>query len=149
LAILETTIFLLQMLAHWLTVAHFLHVWLLRRVQFTLIDGVLALHLHSAFSSAFARVLDGVFEDATDLELLKAMVSGDVCCVCLSSMTSDVKKVWCGNLYHAACLQEVVERARKRLMRIHFEWWWYCGIACGQHHWNKLALLALMGISLS
>jgi hypothetical protein len=72
--------FLLQLLAHWLTVAHFLHIWLLHGVQFTLIDGVLALHLHSAISSAFARDLDGLFEDATELELLKAMVSGDVCC---------------------------------------------------------------------
>jgi hypothetical protein len=90
-----------------------------------LIDGVLALHLHSAICSTFARDLDGVFEDAMDLELLKAMVSGDVCCVCLSSMTSHVKKVWCGHLYHAACLREVVEMAtvkalqcRGALMRI-------------------------------
>ena len=111
-AILETTIFMLQLLAHLLTVAHFLHIWSLHRVQFTLIDDVLALYLHSAISSAFARDLDVVFEDATGLELHKAMVSGDVCCVCLSSMTSHVKKVACGHLYHAACLREVVERAR-------------------------------------
>jgi hypothetical protein len=41
-AILETTIFSLQLLAHFLTVAHFLHIWSLHGVQFTLIDGVLA-----------------------------------------------------------------------------------------------------------
>ena len=111
-AILETTIFPLQLLAYLLTVAHFLHIWSLHGVQFTLIDGVLALYLHSAIASAFARDLDGVFEDAAELELRKAMVSGDVCCVCLSSMTSHVKKVACGHLYHATCLGEVVERAR-------------------------------------
>jgi hypothetical protein len=119
-AILETTIFSLQLLAHLLTVAHFLHIWSLHGTQFTLIGDILALHLHSAICNAqrcnlhrIARDLDGVFEDATELELCKAMVLGDVCCVCLSSMTSHVKKVACGHLYHAACLREqVVERAR-------------------------------------
>lgn len=123
-AILETTIFSLQLLAHLLTVAHFLHIWSLHGVQFTLIDGVLALHLHSAISSAskkialrrnlhrIARDLDGVFEDASDLELRKAAAAGDVCCVCLSTMTNNVKKVGCGHIFHASCLREVVERAR-------------------------------------
>jgi hypothetical protein len=124
-AIFDTTIFGLQLLTHALTVGHFLHIWSLHGVQFTLIDGVLALHLHSALSSAckkiaerrnlhrIARDLDGMFEDASELDLRKASATGDVCCICLGTMsTGTVKKVGCGHLYHTACLREVVERAR-------------------------------------
>jgi hypothetical protein len=123
--ILDSTIFGLQLLTHALTVGHFLHIWSLHGVQFTLIDGVLALHLHSALSSAskkiaerrnlyrIARDLDGLFDDASELDLRKASVTGDVCCICLGTMsTGNVKKVGCGHLYHTTCLREVVERAR-------------------------------------
>lgn len=123
--ILETTVFVLQIFNHILTVGHFFHIWSLYGVQFTLIDGVLALHLHSAVSSVskkiaerrnlyrIARDMDSMFEDATELELRKASVAGDVCCICLGTMSmGQVKKVGCGHLYHASCLQEVVERAR-------------------------------------
>ena len=41
---LESAIFSLQLCTDLLTVAHFLHIWSLHGVQFTLIDGVLALH---------------------------------------------------------------------------------------------------------
>jgi hypothetical protein len=123
LGILETSVFGFQLLAYTLTVAHFLHIWTLHGLQFTLIDGVLALHLHSALSAAgkkiaerrnlnrIARDLDAMFEDATEMELAK---STDVfCCICLGTMsTGSVKKVGCGHLYHTHCLREVVERAR-------------------------------------
>jgi hypothetical protein len=120
--VLDTTIFLTQICSHTLTIAHFLHIWSLHGVQWTLIDGVLGLHLHSAISSAsrqiaqrrnlhrIARHLDDVFEDATVLELRKH--TQDVCCVCLCGLSSHVKKVACGHLYHSHCLREVVERAR-------------------------------------
>jgi len=123
LGLLETTVFYFQILAYMITVFHFLHIWSLHGLQFTLIDGVLALHLHSALSAAgkkiaerrnlnrIARDLDEMFEDATDIELSK---SADVfCCICLGTMsTGSVKKVGCGHLYHTHCLREVVERAR-------------------------------------
>lgn len=120
--ILDGVIFGLQLLAYGLTVAHFLHIWSLHGLQFTLIDGVLALHLHSALAAAgkkiaerrnlnrIARDLDGLFEDAPEPDMRKA---GDVCCICLVTMTTgNVKKVGCGHLYHTHCLREVVERAR-------------------------------------
>ena len=120
--VLDSTIFSLQLLSYGLTVTHFLHIWSLHGLQFTLIDGVLALHLHSALSAAgkkiaerrnlnrIARDLDGLFEDAPEMDMRKA---GDVCCICLVTMTTgNVKKVACGHLYHTHCLREVVERAR-------------------------------------
>eukprot|EP00536_Pseudo-nitzschia_multiseries_P005086 jgi/Psemu1/189730/e_gw1.92.89.1 len=126
LAVLDTGIFGLEMTCHLLTVAHFCHIWSLNGVQFTLIDGVLALHLHSAISSActklarrrtvrnIARDLHGEFSNATEEELKKASAAGDVCCICLGSMTKggNVKKVHCGHLYHTHCLREVIERAQ-------------------------------------
>jgi Ring finger domain len=124
LQVLETTIFALQLTAQLLTCAHFVHIWTLHGVQFSLIDGVLALHLHSAITTLgqkiqerrnvrrIARDLDGMFATATPTELRKAAVAGDVCCICLCSMTVNVKKVACGHLYHTGCLREVVERAR-------------------------------------
>lgn len=131
---LESIVFGLQLLTDLLTVAHFLHIWNLHGIQFTLIDGVLALHLHTSISSAckklaerrnmyrIARNMDGMFEGASELDLRKAAASGDVCCICLGTMCyfqpgksnpmNNVKKVACGHLYHTACLREVVERAR-------------------------------------
>lgn len=126
LGIMDSVIFGLELLCHALTVAHFCHIWALHGVQFTLIDGVLALHLHSAISSAckkiaqrrnihsIARDLHGLFPNASDQELRKASVAGDVCCICLGTMSTGghVKKVPCGHLYHTHCLREVVERAQ-------------------------------------
>mmetsp|Transcript_22036 Transcript_22036/g.32553 ORF Transcript_22036/g.32553 Transcript_22036/m.32553 type:complete len:794 (+) Transcript_22036:202-2583(+) len=123
LLVLESSVFYFQLLAYTLTILHFLHIWSLHGLQFTLIDGVLALHLHSALSAAgkkiaerrnlnrIARDLDAMFEDATEIELSK---STDIfCCICLGTMsTGSVKKVGCGHFYHTHCLREVVERAR-------------------------------------
>jgi len=126
LAVLETAIFCLDMTCHVLTVGHFCHIWALHGVQFTLIDGVLALHLHSAISTACAKLarrrnvhkiaqdLEGHFPNATDDELKLAATSGDVCCICLGSMSKggNVKKAQCGHMYHTHCLREVIERAQ-------------------------------------
>lgn len=108
-----------------ITTGHFIHIWSLHGVTFNLVDGVLALHLHSAVSAIgkkvserrnhnrIARDLDNYFEDVTDLELKKACAAGDVCCICLGTMSmGNVKKIGCGHIYHTNCLREVVERAR-------------------------------------
>lgn len=126
LSIMDNAMFALDLICHALTVAHFCHIWSLHGVQFTLIDGVLALHLHAAISSAckkiaqrrnvhsIARDLHGLFPNASDQELRKASLAGDVCCICLGTMSTGghVKKVPCGHLYHTHCLREVVERAQ-------------------------------------
>jgi len=125
LGILDYTAFVLGLLASFLTICHFLHIWSIHGIAFNLVDGVLALHLHTAISAAgkkiverrnhnrIARELDTFFEDANELEMRKASVAGDVCCICLGTMSmGNVKKVGCGHLYHTNCLREIVERAR-------------------------------------
>jgi hypothetical protein len=127
LSFLDGIMFALDLICQMLTVAHFGHIWSLHGVQFTLIDGVLALHLHSAISSVckkivqrqniynIARDLQCQFPNATEEELHKASVAGEVCCICLGTMSTGgghVKKVRCGHLYHTHCLREVVERAQ-------------------------------------
>ena len=119
--LLEFTIFVLQVIVHLLASLHFLHLWSLHGFQSSLIDGVLCIQLHTSVSAALrkvqdrrhlgriARELDGLLENATHEELSKA---DDVCCICLCSLTSEVKKVSCGHFYHATCLRELVERAR-------------------------------------
>ena len=145
---LDDAAFVLELWSHVLTILHFLHIWSLHGFSFGLVDGVLGLHLHSAVTSAgrkiadrrgrrrLARDLDSHFQDATELELRKASAAGDVCCICLGTMSpvgagaagsiavgassggsgasnsATVKKIGCGHLYHAGCLREVVERAR-------------------------------------
>jgi len=125
LGILDYTAFVLGLLASFLNIGHFLHIWSLHGIAFNLVDGVLALHLHTAISAAgkkiaerrnhnrIARDLDTFFEDASDLEMRKASAAGDVCCICLGTMSmGNVKKIGCGHLYHTNCLREIVERAR-------------------------------------
>ena len=56
LSVLETTVFALELLGYALTVVHFCHIWTLHGLHFTLIDGVLALHLHTAISAAAKKV---------------------------------------------------------------------------------------------
>jgi len=126
LSILDNAIFVLDLLCHILIVAHFAHIWSLHGVQFTLVDAVLALHLHASVSSVCRKIarrintngiandMENLFQNATDEELRKASVAGDVCCICLGTMSTGghVKKLPCGHLYHTHCLREVVERAQ-------------------------------------
>lgn len=123
--VLESAVFGLQLLNHLVTVAHFIHIWCEKGLSVTLLDGVLSLQVHSALSSAskkiterrdlfrIARDMNGRFDDASEIEIRKATATGDVCCICLGSMTSgNVKKIGCGHLYHTPCLRQVIEKAR-------------------------------------
>lgn len=123
--VLESAVFGLQLLNHLVTVAHFIHIWCEKGLSITLLDGVLSLQVHFALSSAskkiterrdlfrIARDMNGRFDDASEIEIRKATATGDVCCICLGTMTcGNVKKIGCGHLYHTACLRQVIEKAR-------------------------------------
>ena len=122
---MDTICFVLEIFALLLTMFHFLHIWALHGASFGLIDGVLALHIHSTISMIgkkiaerrnvrrIAQDLDNQFPDAAEKDIRNASAAGDVCCICLNSMTvGGVKKVACGHLFHTNCLKEVVERER-------------------------------------
>jgi CUE domain len=95
---IESIVFLLQLLIDILTMLHFIHIWTLHGIHFTFIDGVIALHLHSATTSALkkirdrqasyriARDMDTLFPNATEHELQIACDAGDVCSICLGTM---------------------------------------------------------------
>lgn len=96
---LESSVFWIQVLSQCLTIAHFSHIWSLHGLQMTLIDGVLALQLHSAVAAASQRItirrnirrrevaLNSQFEDASVADLEKAAASGDVCSICYCTMS--------------------------------------------------------------
>ena len=125
-AILDGAMFAFDLIGTLFQVFHFGHIWTMHGIQLTLIDGVLALHLQSSISSLFkkiatrrnlnsiARDLEGLFPDASDEELRKSTAAGDVCSICLGTMTTGghVKKLKCSHLFHTHCLREVVERAQ-------------------------------------
>jgi hypothetical protein len=122
---LTNVAFVFDLLSLIMTIFHFIHVWILHGVTFNLVDGVLALHLHSAISTLarkisdarsrnrISRDLDKCFPTVSDIDLQKALSAGDVCSICLGTMTvGHIKKVACGHLFHIHCLREVAERAR-------------------------------------
>ncbi|KAL3821673.1 hypothetical protein ACHAXA_006093, partial [Cyclostephanos tholiformis] len=125
-ASIDTAIFAFEMIALCLTIAHFLHVWSLHGTAgLSLVDGVLALHLHSTISllgnkiserrnmHRVTREINKSFSDACDLDIRKASAAGDVCCICLNTlMVGGVKTIACGHLFHTNCLREVLERER-------------------------------------
>ncbi|KAL7541602.1 hypothetical protein ACHAXR_011055 [Thalassiosira sp. AJA248-18] len=122
---LDYVCFSLEVFGLLVMVAHLLHIWALHGASWGLIDGVLALHIHSTISNLgskiaerrntnrISRELNSSFPDASELDIRKSSAAGDVCCICLNSMiVGSVKKVGCGHLFHANCLREVVERER-------------------------------------
>lgn len=123
--VLETTVFGLQLFNHILTIAYFCHIWSQYGIHFSMIDGVIVINLHSAVTAASKKIaerrnmyrinrdMDSMFEDASEIELKKAVSAGDVCCICRGTMTlGTTKKVGCGHIYHTTCLRQVIGRAR-------------------------------------
>ncbi|KAL7430527.1 hypothetical protein ACHAXH_004691 [Discostella pseudostelligera] len=125
LALIGTATFALQIFALCVSVTHLVHIWALHGAGFGLLDVVLSLQMHSAISLIGRRIVDRRnvqrvtreintrFPEASDKDIRKAIAAGDVCCICLNSISfGSVKKVRCGHLFHANCLREVIERER-------------------------------------
>lgn len=99
-----------------LTLMHYIHVWSLNGVSFTLVDAILLLSMRSAFVHLMTRIdsvrsfmtrkRDG-FPDATDDELRSSR--NDACAICLSKMTT-AKKLPCGHCFHGICIHKWLER---------------------------------------
>jgi hypothetical protein len=120
-----TAVFSLEIFAKCISVMHLLHIWALNGAAFWLVNGVIVLHIHSTVSLIgtkiaerrnalrISREINDCFPEASDKDIRKSLAAGDVCCICLNSISfGSVKRVRCGHLFHANCLREVIERER-------------------------------------
>ncbi|GAB5372491.1 hypothetical protein AAMO2058_001670300 [Amorphochlora amoebiformis] len=102
-----------------ITLAHFVHVWTVYGVSFTLIDLFLFMNMRSVFVDLMKRVatfknyrsamleIQRSFPIATDLELK----SNSKCAICLDNMAV-AKKLPCGHLFHKHCLEQWIKFKR-------------------------------------
>jgi len=67
LQILEKFVFIIELMNALLTICHFLHIWSLHGLTCGLVDGVLALHLHTAISAASRKVSFSSFLTSHDI----------------------------------------------------------------------------------
>ncbi len=101
------------------TLAHFVHVWAVYGVSFTLIDLFLFMNMRSVVvglakrAGAFIeyrRVLSSIRSSLRDAENLGP---GETCRVCLEPMDSGgAKRLPCSHCFHQACLEEWVRHRR-------------------------------------
>lgn len=120
-AVLEWCVGGLEFTSDVLTVMHYIHIWRVHGLQWTLVDAVLALELYCAGAKTVAslmrfwkehelkRDLNVRFSTATTTDLQKA---DDVCCICLREFNENCKRLECGHLLHDDCLRQVIQRAR-------------------------------------
>eukprot|EP00164_Ancoracysta_twista_P000408 GFYU01000556.1.p1 GENE.GFYU01000556.1~~GFYU01000556.1.p1 ORF type:complete len:791 (-),score=102.07 GFYU01000556.1:196-2568(-) len=100
-----------------LTLSHYVHIWSLHGISFTLIDAVLFLHMRTVFNNLKKKLLqfknyrratsdmDSKVPDATEEDLL---AFNDDCAICRDKMTH-AKKLLCGHLFHLSCLRSWLE----------------------------------------
>mmetsp|Transcript_8981 Transcript_8981/g.13439 ORF Transcript_8981/g.13439 Transcript_8981/m.13439 type:complete len:375 (-) Transcript_8981:146-1270(-) len=101
------------------TLAHYVHVWNMYGVSFTLIDLFLFMNMRSVFINLQKRILafqsyrramedvDTKFSDATKEELKNF----DKCAICLEKMHS-AKKLGCSHQFHRECLERWIKFRR-------------------------------------
>ena len=108
--------------AYAVTFGHYLHIWALCGISFTLVDAVLLLNLRAVFLSltkcleAHQRFrnaimfLEHTYEEATGEERRALCDAGEVCCICLRDFDAQATKLLCGHYLHKACLRQWFER---------------------------------------
>eukprot|EP00126_Sphaerothecum_destruens_P006201 Sdes_comp19260_c0_seq1m10244 len=112
------TEFFTDFLIHIATLGHYLHIFKLHGVQFTMIDCVLMLNMRSTFISLRKKIekfrnyrlatnnLQSKYPNATPEEL---NLYNDDCAICREKM-SNAKILPCKHLFHASCLRSWLEQ---------------------------------------
>jgi hypothetical protein len=100
-----------------LTIAHFMHIWILNGFSFTLIDGILFLNMRAVSISVKNRVVGylnyrRIVATLKEWSVDEAEVAkiDDACAICLRKMTSSVNRLPCGHHFHFKCLCHWLER---------------------------------------
>ena len=109
--------FVASLLKLGLSLCHFVHIWVLNGLSFTLIDAILFLNMRSSALKLTAkvsshmnyrRIVDALENNTTTVQEISEI--DDVCAICLRKMTKNVKKLPCGHYYHFGCLCRWLER---------------------------------------
>ncbi|CAA2988666.1 E3 ubiquitin ligase RIN2 [Olea europaea subsp. europaea] len=110
--------FFLDMMTLLMSIAHYLHIWLLHGMAFHLVDAVLFLNIRALLSACVKRAksfiklrmalgtLHGALPDATHEEL---RAYDDECAICREPMAK-AKKLSCNHLFHLACLRSWLDQ---------------------------------------
>jgi len=113
--------FAANMLILLLTLGHYIHIWSLNGVSFTLIDAIIILNLrgvynkivrtHASFTKfrELEKHMDEMYPDAHPEELAQ-LPQDEVCAICLKTLLA-AKKLPCGHFFHMSCLRQCLERA--------------------------------------
>ena len=100
-----------------LKLSHFIHIWTLNGLSFTLIDAILFLNMRSAILKLkskitshmnYRNIVIALEKNSTTVEEISEI--DDVCAICLRTMTKNVKRLPCGHYYHFSCLCKWLER---------------------------------------
>eukprot|EP01135_Chromosphaera_perkinsii_P005636 Nk52_evm7s356 gene=Nk52_evmTU7s356 len=112
------TEFITDTLIHLATLGHYVHIFKLHGVQFTLIDCVLMLNMRSTFNSLRKKIekfrnyrvatqnLQSNYPDASSEEL---QAYDDDCAICRERM-DNAKVLPCKHLFHSSCLRSWLEQ---------------------------------------
>jgi len=106
-----------DVIAHSVTGAHFIHVWSLFGLSFSLLDLLFFLNVRAVLINIYRSVrgmivyaramhqINSRFPDATAEELRRL---DDICSICRDGM-EEAKKLPCNHLFHRVCLQQWME----------------------------------------
>eukprot|EP00638_Chattonella_subsalsa_P007837 CAMPEP_0117743394 /NCGR_PEP_ID=MMETSP0947-20121206/6106_1 /TAXON_ID=44440 /ORGANISM="Chattonella subsalsa, Strain CCMP2191" /LENGTH=655 /DNA_ID=CAMNT_0005560081 /DNA_START=64 /DNA_END=2031 /DNA_ORIENTATION=+ len=113
--------FAAELLVLFSTMCHYLHIWSLNGVSFTLIDAIIILNLRGVYNKMrrkhtsfikfreLDRHMDDMFPNAQQEELAQ-LPEDEVCAICLKPFQA-AKKLPCGHFFHMPCLRQCLERA--------------------------------------
>jgi hypothetical protein len=107
-----------QLMVHTLSLLHYIHVWAVHGLSFSLLDFLLLLHTRTIVSKIRAKLtslsifltIDKRLPDATAEQLATAQDAKDACAICREDLSS-AKVLPCGHLFHLVCLRDWLDQS--------------------------------------